>query len=289
MAPTKHRVGMQVTRVVCSPQSGLGSSRPQRRGHRAPLSLELRSSLCHCRVLCPLVPGTPGGRRPFEKLMRLLLVKAGWEENEKSMEVDLREWTEEGDLLPGNGTSDESRGAWRPAGGEGATDAVPALCIIFRDPPTITCTQAPTELYLWPDLVATKLNSTRSALLQKGGWFACALLFPQRRPSCRLPSSGVFSRAVLPLYVSSQTNSLEKLRWLCSEHHSPDPTSQGEIWSPKPSEHARGRGVHHKLLTCSLSCLPPAVTPKRLPPTLENRMCLAGGRPGCSKLLITAS
>ena len=46
--------------------------------------------------------------------------------------------------------------------------------------------QAPTELYLWPDLVVTKLNSIRSALLQKGGCFACAPLFPQGRPFCPL-------------------------------------------------------------------------------------------------------
>lgn len=47
----------------------------------------------------------------------------------------------------------------------------PAFSILFRDPHMTTCAhtaKAPTELYLPPNLTATKRNSTSSAHLQKG-------------------------------------------------------------------------------------------------------------------------
>lgn len=75
-------------------------------------------------------------------------------------------------------------------GGGGSTGAVSTLSIVFRDPHTQPCTTQPrrpqSSIYR-PDLAAGKLNSTSSALLQKGGCFACAPLFPQGWSSCMLP------------------------------------------------------------------------------------------------------
>lgn len=82
-------------------------------------------------------------------------------------------------------------GKWggQPGGG-GSTGADPALSIVFRDPHIQPCTTQPrrpqSSIYC-PDLATGKLNSTSSALLQKGGCFACAPLFPQGWSSCLLP------------------------------------------------------------------------------------------------------
>lgn len=112
--------------------------------------------------------------------------------------TSLRACAEQGDLLPGMGTSDEPRGAWRPAWGRRRHRCCPALRIGFRDPPRHKA-RAPTELYLRLDLVATRLNSISSALSQKGWVVLLVHHFPQVIvPAPRLPGS-------------SQTSSLEKL------------------------------------------------------------------------------
>ena len=90
-------------------------------------------------------------------------------------------------------------------GGGGAAGAAPALSMVFRDAtqqPAHTRPRRPQSSICCPDLAAAELNSTSSALLQKGGCFACAPFFPQGWSSCRCPSSGVSSHtaALLSLW-----------------------------------------------------------------------------------------
>lgn len=80
-------------------------------------------------------------------------------------------------------------------GGGGAAGAAPALSMVFRDAPqqpAHTRPRRPQSSIYCPDLAAAELDSTSSALLQKGGCFACAPFSPQGW-SCPLPPSGVFS------------------------------------------------------------------------------------------------
>lgn len=75
-------------------------------------------------------------------------------------------------------------------GGGGATGAAPVLSTVFRDPtqqPAHTEPRCPQSSIYCPDLTAAELNSTSSALLQRGGCFACAPFFPQGWSSCPLP------------------------------------------------------------------------------------------------------
>lgn len=114
-------------------------------------------------------------------------------------------------------------------GGEGAAGAAPTLRIVFRDPLQHKA-QAPTELYLRPDLVATKLNSISSALLQKGGCSAYAPLSTGHH--AHSSSSGVLSPPVFLLGPVSSQTPLEKLNCgsvLSITAHSPDPESQRNL------------------------------------------------------------
>ena len=75
-------------------------------------------------------------------------------------------------------------------GGGGAAGAAPGLSMVFRDAtrqPAHTRALRPQSAIYCPDLAAAELNSTSSALLQKGGCFACAPFFPQGWSSCPLP------------------------------------------------------------------------------------------------------
>lgn len=126
-------------------------------------------------------------------------------------------------------------------GGEGAAGAAPALHIVFRDPLRHKA-QAPAELYLRPDLMATKLNSISSALLQKGG---CSAYAPLSTGHCaHSPSSGVLSPPVFLLGPVSSQTPLEKLDCGSALSVTALTPSPREIWSPRPSEHVCGRGAH---------------------------------------------
>lgn len=81
--------------------------------------------------------------------------------------INLRAWVEEGDLLPGMGTREASRGVWRPAWGRRRHRR--CSCPPHRLPgPQQHKARAPAGPYLRPDLEATQLNSISSALLQNG-------------------------------------------------------------------------------------------------------------------------
>lgn len=68
--------------------------------------------------------------------------------------------------------------------------------------PAHTQPRRPQSSIYCPDLVAAELNSTSSALLQKGGCFACVPFFPQRWSSCPLPLfRGLLSPRCSPFLV----------------------------------------------------------------------------------------
>lgn len=123
-------------------------------------------------------------------------------------------------------------------GGGGAAGAAPALSMVFRDAtqqPAHTRPRRPQSSIYCPDLAAAELDSTSSALLQKGGCFASAPFSPQGW-SCPLPvfrgllshSRSSFSVGVFPGPAVSRNYRL------CS-NHCPDPISQKAITNPRPS------------------------------------------------------
>lgn len=97
--------------------------------------------------------------------------------------------------------------------------------------------QAPQSSICCPNLGASGLNSTSSALLQRRGCFACAPFFPQVSLGPAPPLSGVLSRtsALLPWTGSPWAPpSQQTLQRLCSECQCPDSISRRKIWSPGP-------------------------------------------------------
>lgn len=137
---------------------------------------------------------------------------------------------------------------WRPVispgkcrgqpGGGVSPGAAPAFSIV---PHTTLHTRPrrPQSSIYCLDLAATELNSTSSALLQKGGCFACAPFFPQGGHLASSPSSGVLSRGTqllsFPRRGLPRPCHLNELYSDCSKHQCPDPISQRKIWSPRPS------------------------------------------------------
>lgn len=123
---------------------------------------------------------------------------------------------------------------------------VPLLPLHHLPGPLYHKAQAPTELYLWPNLMATKLNSISSALLQKG-WVVLLACQSFHGSSCPRPlfRGPLAHRSIsLSLLVSSQTSSLEKLYGGSVLSITALTPLHREIWSQRPSEHACGRGAH---------------------------------------------
>ena len=159
--------------------------------------------------------------------------------NHRKNETNLHEeWMEKGGLLPGTGTSEESREAWQPAWRRGAAAAAPALSMVFRNAtqPAHTRPRRPQSSIYCPDLAAAELDSTSSALLQKGGCFACAPFSPQGW-SCPLPvfrgllshSRSSFSVGVFPGPAVSRNYSDSALITVLTPFHRKQSATQDPV------------------------------------------------------------
>ena len=132
-------------------------------------------------------------------------------------------------------------------GGGGAAAAALGLSMVFRDAtqqPAHTRARRPQSSIYCPDLAAAELNSTSSALLQKGGCFACAPFFPQGWSSRPLPlfrgllshSRSSFSVGVFPGPAVSRNYSDSALITVLTPFHRKQSATQDPVGR-------RGRGL----------------------------------------------